>query len=54
MKSERETQIPYDITYMLNLIYGTNELSTEKKQTHRNGEQTYGCQRERGGSGMDR
>ena len=24
-KSERERQIPYDITYMWNLIYGTNE-----------------------------
>ena len=30
-KSERERQIPYDITYIWNLIYGTNELSTEKK-----------------------
>ena len=25
MKSERERQIPYDITYMWNLKYGTNE-----------------------------
>ena len=24
-KSEREKQIPYDITYMWNLNYGTNE-----------------------------
>ena len=24
-KSERERQIPYDITYMRNLKYGTNE-----------------------------
>ena len=24
-KSERERQIPYDITYIWNLIYGTNE-----------------------------
>ena len=24
-KSERERQIPYDITYMWNLKYGTNE-----------------------------
>ena len=24
-QSERERQIPYDITYILNLIYGTNE-----------------------------
>ena len=25
IKSERESQIPYDITYVCNLIYGTNE-----------------------------
>ena len=25
-KSERERQIPYDVTYMLNLKYDTNEL----------------------------
>ena len=24
-KSERERQVPYDITYMWNLKYGTNE-----------------------------
>jgi len=30
-KSERERQISYDTTYIWNLIYGTNELSTEKK-----------------------
>ena len=28
-------------------------LSTRQKQTHRHGEQTCGCQGERGGSGMD-
>ena len=26
MKSDRERKIPYDITYMWNLKYGTNEL----------------------------
>ena len=26
VKSERERQIPYDITYMWDLKYGTNEL----------------------------
>ena len=31
MKSERKRQIPYDITYIWNLIYDTKELSTEKK-----------------------
>ena len=25
MKSERERQVPYDITYMLNLKYDTNQ-----------------------------
>ena len=28
-KSERERQIPYDITYMWNLKYDTNELIYE-------------------------
>ena len=31
-KSERERQIPYDITYMWNPKYGTN-LSMKQKQT---------------------
>ena len=31
VKSERERQIPYDITYIWNLIYGTNEPFTQKK-----------------------
>jgi len=31
VKSEREKQIPYDITYMWNLKYGTN-LSTKQEQ----------------------
>ena len=43
-KSEREKQIPYDITYMWNLKYGT-DVSTGQKQTHRHREQTCGCQR---------
>ena len=29
MKSKRERQIPYDITYMWNLKYDTNELIYE-------------------------
>ena len=28
---QREGQIPYDITYIWNLKYGTKNLSTEKK-----------------------
>ena len=45
-KSEKERQIPYDITYMWNLKYDTN-VSTKQKQTYR--EQTCGCP---GGGGM--
>ena len=48
-KSERERQI-CDITYIWNLIYGTNELF-HRKENHGHGEQTCGCQG--GGSGMD-
>ena len=51
-KSERERQIPYDISYIWNLIYGTNE-SFHSKETHGLREQTCGCQGRRGGSGMD-
>ena len=32
MKSETERQIPYDITYMWSLKYGTNDLSIKQKQ----------------------
>ena len=52
-KSEEERQIPYDITYIWNLIYGTNEPIKKKKQTHGLGEQTCGCQLRAGGSEMD-
>ena len=47
-KSERERQIPYDITYMWNLKYDTNEPIY--KTGHR--EQAGGCQGE-GGWGKD-
>ena len=33
--SEKERQIPYDITYMWNLKYSTNEFIYKIKQTHR-------------------
>ena len=49
--SERERQIPYDIAYIWNLIYGTMNLSIEKKQTHGLGEQICGCQVEGEGVG---
>ena len=32
VKSERERQIPYDVTYMWNLTYGTNAPSIIQKQ----------------------
>ena len=32
MKSERERQIPYDITYIWNLKYGTNDPISKQKQ----------------------
>ena len=41
-KSERERQTPYDITYIWNLINGTNE-SFHRKETHGLWEHTCGC-----------
>ena len=43
VKSDRARQVSYDITYMWNLKYGTNEL-IYKTETHRHREQTYSCQ----------
>ena len=42
--SERERQIPYDITCMWNLKYGTNYLIYKTETDHRQGEQTCVCQ----------
>ena len=52
VKSERERKIPHDITYIQNLIYGTNE-PFHRRENHGHGEQTCGCQGGRGRSGMD-
>ena len=38
MKSEREIQIPYDITYMWNLNMAQLNLSMKEKQSHRHRE----------------
>ena len=38
-KSERGKQIPYDITYMWNLKYGTDDPIYRTKTDHRHGEQ---------------
>ena len=35
VKSERERQMPYDITYMWNLKYDTMNISMKPKQNHR-------------------
>ena len=51
-KSERERQIPYDITYIWNLIYGTDE-PFHRKEIHGLGKQTCGCQGEWGRSGRN-
>ena len=42
-KSERERQIPYDIAYIWNLIYGKNK-PFHRKETNGLGEQICGCQ----------
>ena len=49
-KSERERQIPWDITYMWTLIYVTNEQN--QKQTHRHRKKSYGYQRGKKGGGQ--
>ena len=52
-KSERQRQIPYDITYNWNLISSTNE-HLHRKENHGLGKQTCGCLMGEGGSGRDR
>ena len=37
--------MPYDITYLWNLKYDTNEFVLKQKQTHRHRKQIYGRQR---------
>ena len=51
-KSERERQIPYDIAYMWNLKYDTNELICETEEDSQR-EQTVVAKGEGGGGGMD-
>ena len=43
MKSERERQIPYDITYMWNLKLTQMNISIKQKMKYRHGEETGGC-----------
>ena len=42
--SERERQIPYDITCIWNLKYGTNDHIYKTETDHGQGQQTCGCQ----------
>ena len=44
-KSERERQIPYDITYMWSKKMIQMNLFMKQKQTHRHRKQIYGYQR---------
>ena len=50
-KSERERQIPYDITYIWNLKYDTNEHIYEPKTDSQIQRTDLQCLRERGGQG---
>ena len=52
-KSERERQIPYDITYMWTLNMAQMNLYTKQKPTNRHREQTHGCRGGGRGNRMD-
>ena len=52
-KSERKRQIPYDITYMRNLKYDTNDPIYKKETDPGHGEQICGCKGEGRGNGVD-
>ena len=52
LSHKKKRQISYDITYVWNLIYGTNE-PFHIKENHGHGEQTCGGQEGGGGSGMN-
>ena len=44
-KSERERLIPYDVTYMWNLEYGTNESVYETETSSYTERTDWGCRR---------
>ena len=48
-KAQRERHIPYNIPYMWNLKYGTNDPTYKTETDHGHGEQTCVCQ---GGGGI--
>ena len=43
-KSQRERQIPYDITYTWNLKYGKNKPIYKTETGHGHGKKTFVCQ----------
>ena len=49
-KSERDRQIPYDITYFWNLIYGTNEPTYKTQRDSQTQRTDLCCQGGRGSS----
>ena len=52
-KSQSKRQIPYDITYMWNLNYGTDDSIYKTETDYGQGEQTCASQGQGEGSGMD-
>ena len=53
MKSDREGQIPYDITYMWNLKYDTNEHIYETETDSQTEHRPVVAKGEGGGGGVD-
>ena len=53
MKSERERQIPYNITYRWNIKYGTRELIYETETDSQTQRKDFWLSRGRDGRGMD-
>ena len=51
--SEREKQIPYDITYMWNVKYDTNQDSYKAKIDSQTQRTDFRLSRRRGGGGVD-
>ena len=52
VSQKEKDKIPYDISYIWNLIYGTSE-PFHRKETHGLGEEACRCRAGGGGSGMD-
>ena len=50
--NQKEKDKYHMVSHIWNLIFGTNE-TFHRKENHGHGENTRGCQRGEGGSGMD-